>query len=71
MTQPDYPLPVLPSYELYQLAHIATFLADGLSRHHHARTAADRAAAVRGHVPAGGVTPGPSGVPERARWATA
>ena len=24
-----------------------------------------------GHVPAGGVTPGPSGVPERARWATA
>ena len=33
MTQPDYPLPVLPSYELYQLAHIATFLADGLARH--------------------------------------
>lgn len=33
MTQPDYPLLVLPSYEMYQLAHIATFLADALVRH--------------------------------------
>ncbi|OJY45979.1 hypothetical protein [Pseudonocardia sp. 73-21] len=47
MTQPDYPLPVLPSYELYQLAHIATFLADGVARHHRARTSAERAAALR------------------------
>lgn len=47
MTQPDYPLPVLPSYELYQLAHIATFLADGLARHHRARAGGEKAAAVR------------------------
>ena len=46
MTQPDYPLPVLPSYELYQVAHIATFLADRLGRHRGAVTKAERAAAV-------------------------
>jgi hypothetical protein len=32
VTQPDYPLPVLPSYEMYQLAHIATYVADALAR---------------------------------------
>jgi hypothetical protein len=47
MTIPDYPLPVLPSYELYQLAHIATFLADRLARHRTATTRADRAVALR------------------------
>ena len=46
MTQPDYPLPVLPSYELYQVAHIATFLADRLARHRGATTKAERSAAV-------------------------
>jgi hypothetical protein len=47
MTIPDYPLPVLPSYEMYQLAHIATYVADRLSRHRNATTKADRAVALR------------------------
>ena len=47
MTQPDYPLPVLPSYEMYQLAHIATFLADGLARHRVAATRNGRETAQR------------------------
>ena len=33
MTAPDYPLLTLGGYETYQLAHIATFIADGLARH--------------------------------------
>lgn len=33
-----YPMLVLPGYEMYQLAHIATFVADGLRG---ARTASD------------------------------
>ena len=51
MTAPDYPLLALGSYETYQLAHIATFIAQRLSRHRHTargregRTA--RAEAVR------------------------
>lgn len=36
MTAPDYPMLVLPSSEMYQLAHIATYLADALARHRHA-----------------------------------
>ncbi len=47
MTQPDYPLLVLPGYEMYQLAHIATYLADGLARHRSATSDAGRAAAAR------------------------
>ncbi|OZM80002.1 hypothetical protein [Pseudonocardia sp. MH-G8] len=43
----DYPLMTLPSYELYQLAHIATFLAEALARHRRAGHRSDRAAAVR------------------------
>ena len=46
MTQPDYPLPVLASYELYQVAHIATFVADRLARLRGASTKAERGAAV-------------------------
>ena len=48
MTQPDYPLPVLASYELYQVAHIATFVADRLARLRGASTKAERGAAVHG-----------------------
>ncbi|MDN5750057.1 MAG: hypothetical protein L0H64_16340 [Pseudonocardia sp.] len=33
MTAPDYPLPTLGGYETYQLAQIATFIADRLTRH--------------------------------------
>lgn len=41
MTTVDYPLLGLPGYEMYQLAHIATFIADALARH---RRAPDRGA---------------------------
>ncbi|MBW0108392.1 hypothetical protein I4I84_06530 [Pseudonocardia sp. KRD-182] len=34
MTAPDYPLPTLGGYETYQLAQIATFIAERLTRHH-------------------------------------
>jgi hypothetical protein len=33
VTTPDYPLLVLPSHEMYQVAHIATYIADALARH--------------------------------------
>jgi hypothetical protein len=36
MTSPDYPILTIPSHELYQLAHIATFIADAIARHRHA-----------------------------------
>ena len=36
MSSPDYPLLTLPSYEMYQLAHIATFIAERLARHRRA-----------------------------------
>jgi hypothetical protein len=48
MTHPDYPLAVLPSYELYQVAHIATFVADRLARLRGATTKAERGAALDG-----------------------
>lgn len=38
MTAPDYPLLVMPSQDLYQLAHIATYIADALARHRHTPT---------------------------------
>lgn len=38
----DYPLLAVPGYELYQLAHIATFIADGLVRHRRAAVTRDR-----------------------------
>lgn len=38
----DYPLLAVPGYELYQLAHVATFIADGLVRHRRAAVARDR-----------------------------
>lgn len=51
MTTPDYPVLSLGGYETYQLAHIATFIADRLARHRSSRRGregrADRAAAVR------------------------
>lgn len=34
MTVPDYPLLALGSYETYQLAHIATYIAERIGRHH-------------------------------------
>jgi hypothetical protein len=42
MTVPDYPLMAIPSYEMYQLAHIATFIADGLARRRAAWQRGDR-----------------------------
>ncbi|MBN9103103.1 MULTISPECIES: hypothetical protein [unclassified Pseudonocardia] len=42
MTIPDYPLMAIPSYEMYQLAHIATFIADGLARRRAAWQRGDR-----------------------------
>jgi hypothetical protein len=33
MTSEEYPLLTVPSYELYQLAHIATFIADAMARY--------------------------------------
>lgn len=33
MSSPDYPLLVVPSHDLYQLAHIASYIADALVRH--------------------------------------
>ena len=51
MTAPDYPLLTLGGYETYQLAHIATFIADGLARHRLSHRGlpgrADRAEALR------------------------
>lgn len=51
MTSPDYPVMSLGGYETYQLAHIATFIADRLARHRLSRRGcagrAARAAAVR------------------------
>lgn len=42
MTGPDYPLLAVPGYELYQLAHVATFVADGLARHRRAVARRDK-----------------------------
>lgn len=51
MTSPDYPLLTLGGYETYQLAHIATFIADGLARHRLSRRGpagrTERASALR------------------------
>lgn len=42
MTSSDYPLLAIPGHELYQLAHIATFVADGLARHRRAASRRDK-----------------------------
>lgn len=51
MTTSDYPLMALGSYETYQLAHIATYIAERLGRHHRSGRGRDgrvaRAEAVR------------------------
>lgn len=51
MTAPDYPLPALGSYETYQLAHIATYIAERIARHRASGRGRDgrgqRAGAVR------------------------
>lgn len=51
MTSSDYPLLTLGGYETYQLAHIATFIADALARHRLSRRGpagrAGRASALR------------------------
>lgn len=56
----DYPLLALPSYELYQLAHIATFIADALARHSIAARGVDRDNANR-DIAAGRVALGRAG----------
>lgn len=52
MSGPDYPVLGLPSYETYQLAHIATYVAEQLGRHRRAARGragvTARATAVRG-----------------------
>ena len=45
--RPDYPLPTIPGYELYQLAYVATFVADRLAQYRRARTAEARRAAAQ------------------------
>lgn len=54
MTGPDYPLLTVPGFELYQLAQLATFVADALARHRRAAEAdawsARRAAARDVHA---------------------
>ena len=47
MTGPDYPLLTVPGFELYQLAQLATFVADALARHRRAAEAGARRAAAR------------------------
>ncbi len=42
MSTPDYPLLTVPGYELYQLAHLTTFVVDALARHRRAAEARDR-----------------------------
>ena len=42
MTTPDYPLLTVPGYELYQLAHLTTFVVDALARHRRAAAQDDR-----------------------------
>ena len=42
MSTPDYPLLTVPGYELYQLAHLTTFVVDALARHRRAAAARDR-----------------------------
>ena len=42
MTGPDYPLLTVPGFELYQLAQLATFVADALARHRRAAEAGAR-----------------------------
>jgi hypothetical protein len=41
MSTPDYPLLTVPGYELYQLAHLTTFVVDALARHRRAAEARD------------------------------
>jgi hypothetical protein len=66
MTSPDYPVLALPGYELYQLAHLATFVADGLARYRRAGTRDERRQAAR-HVHAGRVALArATGLPETA-----
>jgi hypothetical protein len=42
MTGPDYPLLAIPGHDLFQLAHVAAFIADRLHRHEGATEARDR-----------------------------
>ena len=42
MSTPDYPLLTVPGYELYQLAHLTTFVVDALARHRRAAEARDQ-----------------------------
>ncbi len=66
MTIPDYPLLTVPGYELYQLAHLATFIVDGLDRYRRGGNWDERRKAAR-NVQAGRVALArATGVPDAA-----
>jgi hypothetical protein len=66
MSTPDYPLLTVPGYELYQLAHLTTFVVDALARHRRAAEASDRVArrvAPAGEIPTDATDAGPARAP--------
>ena len=63
MSTPDYPLLTVPGYELYQLAHLTTFVVDALARHRRAAEAPeqpDRRAAAAVETPTDAADAGPA-----------
>ena len=63
MSTPDYPLLTVPGYELYQLAHLTTFVVDALARHRRAAEARDhpgRRAAAAAETPTDAADAGPA-----------
>ena len=63
MSTPDYPLLTVPGYELYQLAHLTTFVVDALARHRRAAEARDhpgRRAAAAVEIPTDAADAGPA-----------
>ena len=65
MSTPDYPLLTVPGYEVYQLAHLTTFVVDALARHRRAaeaRDQPDRRAAAAVETPTKAADAGPTQV---------
>jgi hypothetical protein len=65
MSNPDYPLLTVPGYELYQLAHLTTFVVDALARHRRAAEARDqpgRPAVAAVEIPTDAADAGPARV---------
>ena len=62
MSTPDYPLLTVPGYELYQLAHLTTFVVDALARHRRAARGShpDRRAAAAAEIPTDAADAGPA-----------